>query len=539
MPEGSARPVRLTLRMRILVVVLLINAGVTVAGALLLGRETRSRAERETRQLLDEASYLLAGSVDPRGELNVSRILQWPPWPRYADAVLLHRNFKRTDSGGIVPDGVALNPLGRARRDVLFDEQAVYAAIASAILSGQAVEGVLGGRAVPITLANGPWGGLWYRVPEPDSAWALFLRYLLGPFLVSLLLLTGGTFLAMRRFVLDPVSELASGARRMAAGDFSVRLAVPGREDELADLMRGFNAMSDRVESFNTRLAEEVQRATEQARNAEAAAFMQRRLAATGELAAGIAHEVNNPLGGMLNALEVLREGQVAPARREQYFTLLKSGLERIRNTVGQLLRFTPRPSGVVAVQLIEPVLDAVGLVRHRARQQAARITVNGLDVESASSEQMRETVVGLASVRGEPNELGQALLNLLVNALDAMAESGTPADAAAPGQAAQAGGDRVAIELRSTTEAGERRIELTVSDNGPGVAPEDLGRVADLFFTTKDVGRGTGLGLALVFNAVETSGGRIALESESGAGFTARITWPVIQATDRPERPG
>src|SRR5262249_31029633 len=168
---------------------------------------------------------------------------------------------------------------------------------------------------------------------------------------------------------------------------------------ERADLIRQFNAMATTVQGFNTTLEREVARATEKARAAEAAAMTQRRLAATGELAAGVAHEINNPLGGLLNAAESLASEDLSEAKRSQYQALLHGGLERIQATVGRLLRLAPRaarPQPIVLLQpvherdrvehgleeddrlrpivLLQPVLDAIALVQHRAGEQEVAI---------------------------------------------------------------------------------------------------------------------------------------------------------------------
>src|SRR5262249_35837030 len=117
-------------------------------------------------------------------------------------------------------------------------------------------------------------------------------------------------------------------------------------------------------------LEREVARATEKARAAEAAAMTQRRLAATGELAAGVAHEINNPLGGLLNAAESLSRENLPEAKRAQYESLLRNGLERIQATVGRLLRLAPRQAKPQPVALVQPVIDAIALVQHRASEQ-------------------------------------------------------------------------------------------------------------------------------------------------------------------------
>jgi signal transduction histidine kinase len=110
----------------------------------------------------------------------------------------------------------------------------------------------------------------------------------------------------------------------------------------------------------------------------------------------------------------------------------------------------------------------------------------------------------------GEANELAQAVLNLLVNALDAL-------------ESAPAGAGRIAVDLRSE----EAELVLTVEDNGPGVSADELPRIADAFYTTKDVGRGTGLGLAIVHNVATSHGGRVELFSTPGRGLRAEIRLP------------
>jgi signal transduction histidine kinase len=324
----------------------------------------------------------------------------------------------------------------------------------------------------------------------------------------------------------------------VAAGDLSVRLVEPRRHDEVADLIRTFNAMTAQVDDFNQRLAHEVREATAQARQAEAAAMTQRRLAATGELAAGIAHEINNPLGGLQNAAQALGRPDLAPEKRERYIELLRSGLERIQTTVGQLLRFTPRRSATAPVRIERPVLDAMALVRHRARDEgvALRLSCGGLVEEAVELGPEMATRLGrLPPLEGEANELGQAILNLLVNALDALQEEGAS--------------DEPAIEIRLAVEGpppspsgggrggggagrGPRQLVLEISDNGPGVPQEELGRIGDLFYTTKEVGAGTGLGLAIVHNVVESHGGTLELSSRPGHGLRATMRFPVLPSS-------
>jgi signal transduction histidine kinase len=235
----------------------------------------------------------------------------------------------------------------------------------------------------------------------------------------------------------------------------------------------------------------------------------QRRLAAMGELAAGIAHEINNPLGGLQNAVARLRAGDLEPEREARYFGLLERGLERIGRTVRQLLRFTPRALEHAPVDLLDVANDAADLVRHRAERQGVELALDAA------------TGPGTALCHGARNELGQAVLNLLVNALDALEDGGTR----------DPSGPRIAIEIGTLAD----RVELRVADNGPGVAAGEIAKLSDLFYSTKEVGRGSGLGLSLVHNAIRAHGGEVELESLPGRGFTVLIRLPrmAVDAAD------
>ncbi|MFN0241474.1 MAG: sensor histidine kinase [Planctomycetota bacterium] len=502
----------ISLRLRVLLFIAAINVAVFGAGLYFLaGRigEQRAAQAREFAELLD---YTLPATINPRGELKVAQILRWPHWRHFHDAILVDKNLERVHDE-LVPQGVFLNPVGNRRRTADFDRRAVLDDIELAIAQRQRVE-TAAGAAVPILdPEGGVWGGCWYRI-EPSIDPAALTRGLLPWFLVSTLLLTLGTFAMLSRFVLGPVAAIARGAERVAAGDLSVRLPEPPRRDEVSDLVRRFNTMTATVQGFNEHLAREVERATEDVRRAQTAAMTQRRLAATGELAAGIAHEINNPLGGLLNATETLARQDLPRAKQAEYFALLKNGLERIQATVGKLLRFTPRSASPVPMSLVDPVLDAVALVQHRAQKQQVEIVFAPEGVHGLAPHDALDALRALPLVRGQSGELAQAILNLLMNSLDALEER----------PRTSVGGGRVDVRLARE----DRELVLTVQDDGPGVAAADLPRIADLFYTTKEVGRGTGLGLSLVHTTVAAHGGSVHLTSPPGRGLRVEIRLPI-----------
>lgn len=508
---------QLPLRARILLFVAAINALVFGSGLYYLSARVQADRDQLVRDFSEVLLYTLQPTVDPGGRIRVAEILRWPNWSKFEDALIVSANWEVAKDGAIRPQGAYLNPVGRARRRATTDEQEILRSMAS-VVGSRVSTPVSGGIAIPVLDSEGRvWGGCWFSVSR-ESADSLLVQ-LLPWFLVSTALLTLGTFAMLRRFVLEPVEALAGGAQRLAQGELSARLAVPERRDEFSELIRGFNQMAETVEGFNARLAREVHVATDNARRAENAAMTQRRLAATGELAAGIAHEVNNPLGGLLNAVEALERKELTPEKRTQYLGLLKHGLERIQRTVGQLLRFTPRGRETVSMSLVDPVVDAVGLVAWRARKQGVVIALGGDDLADPRASAALARARELPPIAGDPSELAQAVLNLLVNALDALEEQR---------KSAPCGRIDLALERRGD------ELALIVQDDGPGVPAELLPRVADLFFTTKEVGKGTGLGLSIVHNAVAAHGGRVLLSNAPGAGLRVELVFP-LRAPPRP----
>jgi len=512
---------RSSLRLRIAVWLVAINLAIgSVTLWFALGQAERDRGEAARAfegsrlSIADNLVDTVARQVDAEVGLNVARLLAWESWPAFADALVCDHRLT-VQEGRVQLSGVAINPLGRLRRGPEVDEQRIFSALRRAVDENRNIDEVEGGYARPILVGARIWGACWFKLKPAPLSTNLVTRYFVPAFLFSTVLLSVATFLALRRFVLDPVRDLARAARLVASGDYSVRLAESDAQDELSELVRRFNAMTGQVEHFNTSLEAEVKRQTEQAQRAQTAAMTQRRLAAMGELAAGIAHEINNPLGGLSNAVERLKRGDLDAHKRATYLDLLQSGLERIRRTVGQLLRFTPRSASRAPVHLLQPVEDALALVRHRAQRQDVSMTLR--DELSASGGGP------VPRVLGEAHDLGQAVLNLLVNALDALEEH-------RPG----GGGS---IDVRLSAEQGE--IQVEVRDDGPGVPEEQLPRIADLFYTTKAPGKGTGLGLGIVHQVAARHGGRVELRSKPGAGFCATLVLPIAPDERAAEAPG
>jgi signal transduction histidine kinase len=281
------------------------------------------------------------------------------------------------------------------------------------------------------------------------------------------------------------LDALAVTMSRVEVGDLSVRVA-DASSDELGRLGKSFNAMVERFAEARRQLED---RHAEQIRRAQ-------NLAALGTMAAGIAHEINNPIAGMQNCVRtLLREGWNA-AYRVQYLEMLREGLERIGRTVGQLLNFAREARPQVARIALAPLLErCLTLLEHE--REARQVTV-------AFRTDGRATLL-----LADPHQLEQVFLNIFMNALEAMPNGG-----------------RLDIAVR------ERRdphfVQVAVTDSGAGIPPEVLPRIFEPFFTTKQAENNTGLGLSVSYGIVRNHGGYIDAESLEGKGTTVRVDLPV-----------
>jgi signal transduction histidine kinase len=336
----------------------------------------------------------------------------------------------------------------------------------------------------------------WYVAFSDRARWKALegLRRIFIVVGAGTLLLIVGTYLVLRHIVLRPLEQLADASRAVAEGRPPPTVARPRGHDEVAHLVDTFNRMAREVHEYQMRLEERVLDALGRVKAAENRLVVAQRLAATGTLAAGFAHEINNPVGGVLNALRKLRMGDLPPEKHQEYFELAFDGLGRIRTIVERILHFTPRQREPTDMDAAEVCRRAVGLARHRAERR-------GIAVDQRAD----APVTGFI---GDAQELTQAVLNLILNAIDAIPEGK---------------GGTVRVEARR--EGAEAVLE--VADDGVGMDAETARRCVDLFFSTKPEGEGSGLGLAIVQHIVTDHGGALEIDSREGAGTTVRIRLP------------
>ena len=306
-----------------------------------------------------------------------------------------------------------------------------------------------------------------------DSRRSALIFALVGVAVISVLLST-----LFHRLVGRPVRALLGATKRIAAGELDHRLQVP-RADELGQLAESFNQMT-------ARLAE-----------ARSMVYQSNKLASVGRLAAGIAHEINNPLTGVLTYSSFLLKRATDPESKSDLETIVHE-TKRCRDIVRGLLDFSRQvPPKKTQVDLNAIVERALAIVDNQLKVQSIQLT--------------KSLAKDLPVFPADANQLQQVVLNLLVNAADAF----------------EAGDRQIYIETDVKDVAGRAMAEMKVADNGIGIPEKNLGRIFEPFFTTKE-NRGTGLGLSVCWGIVTEHGGTIEVDSKVGRGTTFTVRLPL-----------
>lgn len=336
------------------------------------------------------------------------------------------------------------------------------------------------------------------RNPEGKIIGALYVGLLQAPFHQAwtavvvrfLILVTLGTVVSLvliflvTMVVMRPIGRIVEMSRKMAAGDLTARVGMrlPG---ELGLLCEAVDNMADTIAEREDRLA---RIARQQVTRAE-------KLASIGRLAAGVAHEINNPLTGVLTFAHLMRDKSNMDDQDRQDFDLIIHETTRAADIVRGLLDFArERPV------LMEP-LDLNDVVR-----RTVKLIANQKKFEKIIIEEI--LLPDLPEVRGDMNQLQQVVLNLALNACAAMPQGG---------------------RLSIRTAAANGHVVMSVKDTGCGIKPEHVDRIFEPFFTTQEVGKGTGLGLSVTFGIIEQHGGELEVESQEGHGSTFTITLPAL----------
>lgn len=340
---------------------------------------------------------------------------------------------------------------------------------------------------------------------EVDRASAALRRTTIGLALVAMVVLAAIVSGFERRVVVQPLVALMHATRRIADGELHQSVPV-ARDDEIGLLAASFNRMTASLADAQARLRElmenlerQVDERTAALKQAQAQLVQSEKLSSLGRLAASVAHEINNPLSGILTYAKLLirqlESGRFDEASRRaclRQLALVERETERCTAIVHNLLDFArQRPPAMKALSLAAVVDEALSLIAHKTELQNVAIVREYQDVPP---------------VEGDPGQLRQAFVNIALNACDAMPKGGT-----------------LTVRLRAVPAAqGRQEVLVEFADTGTGIAPEHLPKVFDPFFTTKQ--KGTGLGLSVVYGIIDRHGGRLEIDSVPGRGTTVRI---------------
>jgi len=318
--------------------------------------------------------------------------------------------------------------------------------------------------------------------------------------------------LLVKRVVYRPLGDLEEGAARLAQGDLEQPIPVRSH-DELGQLAEAFNSMTRalrksrvELEHWGHTLEQKVEEATRELHLAQAEAARGEKLASVGLLAAGIAHELNNPLTGVLTFSHLVRKQLPDGSPEAEDLDLVINETKRCASIIRRLLDFarekTPEKRYADLNQLIRRTVQLV--------EQSAHVADIEIEVDLDDT---------LPTVWIDENLIEQVVMNMLVNAQHAIETVGKITvrtrlceNYQRPGGAGQPGA----------------MVEITIRDTGCGIPPDNLQRIFDPFFTTKGVGKGTGLGLSVSHGTIEAHGGAIEVESQVGEGTEFRVYLPL-----------
>jgi two-component system NtrC family sensor kinase len=285
------------------------------------------------------------------------------------------------------------------------------------------------------------------------------------------------------RMVIRPIEAIVQVSREITDGNLSARCNIRPA-GEMGVLCKTIDQMAEAIEQHQKKVKRDTQMQILQSE----------KLASVGRLAAGIAHEINNPLTGILTFTHLLREKKNNSEEDMKDLNVIMQETTRVREIVRNLLDFARQsPSNKDMININEAMVQLLKLIRSQKEFRKIRIIEN--------------YDANLPALCADKNQLQQVFLNLLLNAGESIAGEGT-------------------ITITSSIE--EDGILITIADTGCGIRSQDIGKIFDPFYTTKPVGKGTGLGLSVSYGIIQQHGGTIRCESKEGEGTIFEIFLPL-----------
>jgi len=337
-----------------------------------------------------------------------------------------------------------------------------------------------------------------------QTSWRMLAYTIFALIDISLL-----TWLFVWRLVGQPLKNLKDGTRELADGNLGYQLIVDSR-DEAGELASSFNRMSLQLRAANEEivawaktLEDRVDQKTRELKRAHEHVLHVEKMATIGKMAAVVAHEINNPLSGILTYARLLKKwiqrGEAETTKKkdaEQCLDLIADESRRCGDLVKNLLTFSrTNPMNVQTTNLNSVVDRSVRLVAHQ-------LELNGVELHL-------DLPSNLPMIQCDPGQIEQVLLALIMNAIDAMPRGGN-------------------LWVRTRVEDETDELAIEVRDDGSGIPPEIVPRIFEPFLTTKETGKSVGLGLAVSRNIIEHHRGRVEVQSEVGKGTTFTVTLPM-----------
>jgi len=337
-----------------------------------------------------------------------------------------------------------------------------------------------------------------------ESKWHMVLSSLASVLIIGIV--SAGF---INRVVRHPVRKLIEGTKQVSNGNLMFRISTESK-DELGDLASSFNKMSadlkqayGEIKQWSETLEEKVKQKTEELQKVQNHIILMEKMASLGQLSATVAHELNNPLEGVLTYTKLIKKKlenrRLSDAELEEMIgqlTFVADETVRCGNIVKNLLLFSKTESAGFKPENINTILEkCVRLVEHH-------LEIHSIVLKKEFSQE-------LPLILCDANQLQQAFLAITMNAVEAMPGGGT-------------------LTLRTTQQPAEEVVEVDIIDTGTGISSDILPRIFEPFFTTKSEGKGVGLGLSVAYGIVKRHDGRISVDSEVNHGTTFSLVLPI-----------
>ena len=307
-------------------------------------------------------------------------------------------------------------------------------------------------------------------------------RFLLISIGMTLLIVAGSIFLITSRWIQSPLSKVVGAMKRVESGDLDARVNITSR-DELGKVSRTFNSMVETLSKTKKDLEILHQRELERVQ----------KMATLGELAAAMAHEIRNPLAGIASAAKIIHHGLEKNDPRVEIFNEINYQTVRLEKIVSNLLQFARTSSPQFSFFDFHEIIDNIILLFSYQMQN------QGIQTE-------KEFQPDLPHIHADPEQIKQVLMNIVLNALQAMPEGGK-------------------VQFKTFSHPGDEMVHLIISDTGAGISEETIPKIFKPFYSTK--AKGAGLGLAIVEKIIQEHRGKVIVNSQIGMGTTVEITLP------------